>query len=169
MWKRQRWTACHFVVSSVIPDRLISIMGFPILVRRHVYIETGPKSSHPNYFLCRYVCTTIGHVYDHLCFTSGSAFMYTTINNNAVVRNIHNLIPWAKYQTVYLWNIMIIDISFHGRRVWKHPRCRNIVRIQHDIFHGYLVSMFHLHAYDMIGCVWLTWSYSDAHSDTRIW
>ena len=25
-------------------DRLISTMGFPILVRRHLYIESGPSS-----------------------------------------------------------------------------------------------------------------------------
>ena len=27
-------------------DRLISTMGFPILVRRYLYIESGPRVSH---------------------------------------------------------------------------------------------------------------------------
>ena len=34
-------------------DRLISTMGFPILVRRHLYIESGTRAVHEQRSLCK--------------------------------------------------------------------------------------------------------------------
>ena len=33
------------LIQDISCDRLISTMGFPILVRRHLYIESGPRAS----------------------------------------------------------------------------------------------------------------------------
>ena len=49
-------------------DRLISTMGFPILVRRHLYIESGPRLlfDRPPYCLNELILTHLPLV-PHIC------------------------------------------------------------------------------------------------------
>ena len=55
-------------------DRLISTMGFPILVRRHLYIESAPCTQFPQFILTDF-CWTTRHKITHTCSSVNGVWM----------------------------------------------------------------------------------------------
>ena len=92
-------------------DRLISTMGFPILVRRHLYIESGPRlSAHNLPVVPSSVVALTQAAYTHLTNTPGIIFI------NWCICDVHQLI-FSLYVLCILCRINYFEVEV------SYPTC----------------------------------------------
>ena len=100
-------------------DRLISTMGFPILVRKHLYIESGP---------CMWQIFSAYHLI-HPPTKRNLSWRLNFVGNSMLSLSaiFKHFIPWSNQ--INKDNLLTIPVSYVNNMIDGNPRGRHITRI----------------------------------------
>ena len=105
-------------------DRLISTMGFPILVRWHLYIESGPWVLHfilhctPNDKSVVTICSMISILFEIIMYNDSNT--YSTVYNEGI--DLNRRVPFHQFCVWYEDCIKRINIVFPVRPITRRRK-----------------------------------------------